>query len=109
MRRKQIVIILAIAIVIIGIYIWFKIPINMIGINPEEIMEIFIFDGNTGTSVHIISKEDISHIIENLNTIKLKREKLSSRYVGYSFKTTLYGNDGEEVDEIGRASCRERV
>ena len=98
MRRKQIVIISAIAIVIIGIYIWFKTPINMMGTNPEEIMEIVIFDGNTGNSVRTFDKEDISYIIENLNNIKLKREKLSSGYVGYSFKITIYGNDGEKID-----------
>lgn len=97
MKQKWIIILSVVAITIIGVLIWFKNPIDMMAANPEEIMEIAIFDGNTGGSLHITDKEDISYIIENLNTIKLKRGKLSSGYTGYSFKTTIYGNNGEEI------------
>lgn len=98
MKQKQITILSVVVIIIIGILIWFKNPIDMTEINPEEIMEIAIFDGNTGSSLHITDKEDISYIIGNLNTIKLKRQKLSFGYTGYSFKTTIYGRNGEEID-----------
>lgn len=33
----------------------------------------------------------------NLNSIKLKRGKISTGYTGYSFKTTIYLNNGEEA------------
>lgn len=98
MKMNRIVILLAVIAIIIGGWIWFKSPIDMMEVNSEEIMEIAIFDGNTGNSVNTFDKEDISHIIENFNTIKLKKKKLSSDYVGYSFKITIYGNDGQEID-----------
>lgn len=98
MKKKLIISILVVAVIITIILIWLKKPIDIMDISPNEVMEISIFDGNTGNSVKIFDKEDISYIIENLNKIKLKRGKLSFRYTGYSFKITIYGNDGEEID-----------
>ncbi len=39
-----------------------------------------------------------SLITENLNSLKLKRRKISSGYKGYSFRTTIYLDNGEEAD-----------
>lgn len=98
MKINRIILLSVVVWVIIGGWVWFKFPIDMMEVNPEEIMEIHVLDGNTGNSVSIFDKEDIFHIIENLNTIKLKREKLSVGCTGYSFKITIYGFYGEEID-----------
>ena len=61
-------------------------------------MEITVFNGNTGKLTHITDEEEIEHIIENLNDVKIKRYKPSVGYSGYSFKMTIYLTDGNEAD-----------
>lgn len=98
MKKKLLIILSIISIVVIGGVIWYISPLDLIQLNPEDVLEISIFDGNTGTSLHITKKEDITYIINNLNVVKLKRKKASTGYTGYSFKTTIYLNNGEEAD-----------
>lgn len=98
MKKKLLIILSIISIVVISGVIWYISPLDLIQLNPEDVLEISIFDGNTGTSLHITKKEDITYIINNLNVVKLKRKKASTGYTGYSFKTTIYLNNGEEAD-----------
>ena len=56
-------------------------------------------DGNSGNTTHIEDKEQIQHIIGNLNDVEVKRSKLSAGYTGYSFKVTIYLSDGNEADD----------
>ena len=84
-------------VVCIIMLIWFRRSIDIMNIDSNEVMEISIFDGNTGNSMKTFDKEDITYIIENLNKIKLRREKLSLEDAEYSFKVTIYVNDGEEI------------
>lgn len=97
MKKLSIAIFVMVAIIIIMV-IWFKSPVDIMNIDPNEVREISIFDRNTGNSLKTFDKEDITYIIENLNKIKLRREKLSLGDAEYSFKVTIYGNDGEEID-----------
>ena len=98
MKKKLLIILSIISIVVISGVIWYISPLDLIQLNPEDVLEISIFDGNTGTSLHITEKEDITYIINNLNVVKLKRKKVSTGYTGYSFKTTIYLNNGEEAN-----------
>lgn len=98
MEKKLLIILSIISIVVISGVIWYISPLDLIQLNPEDVLEISIFDGNTGTSLHITEKEDITYIINNLNVVKLKRKKVSTGYTGYSFKTTIYLNNGEEAN-----------
>lgn len=99
MKRKLIIILSIISIVFISGVILYTKPLDLIQLNPEDVLEISIFDGNTGTSLHLTKNEDITYIINNLNSIKLRRGKISTGYTGYSFKTTIYLNNGEEADD----------
>jgi hypothetical protein len=98
MKRKLLIILSIISIVVISGVIWYISPLDLIQLNLEDVLEISIFDGNTGTSLHITEKEDITNIINNLNAVKLKSKKVSTGYTGYSFKTTIYLNNGEEAN-----------
>ena len=63
---------------------------------PEEIV---VFNGNSGNATHITDKEQIQHIVENLNGVEVKRSKPSLEYTGYSFKVTIYLSDGNEAGD----------
>lgn len=92
-KKKLIPVLFVIAILIIGVLIWWNIPSTIISISPSEVSKIEIFDGNTGKAMTITGVADIEHVITNLNEVILKKDKVSLGYIGYSFKTTIYKMD----------------
>ena len=97
--KKRIPILLSVLlIVLVGITVWYYAPIDLMNLDTNEVMEIVVFNGNSGNATHIEDKEQIQYIIDNLNDIEVKRSKLSAGYTGYSFKVTIYLSDGNEAD-----------
>lgn len=76
------------------------IPHKIVNIKPSEVSSICIFDGGTGKNIKITNRSDIEYIISNLNSIKFRRDKLSLGYMGYSYRTTIYKNDGSVYKEF---------
>lgn len=99
MKKKIIILLSAMAILFAGIAIWYNTPIDLMDLDHNEVMEIAVFNGNSGNTTHIKDKEQIQHIIANLNDVEVKRAKLSVGYSGYSFKVTIYLSDGNEADD----------
>lgn len=83
-----------IAVIIIGGLIWWNAPCSITNIAPSKVSKIEIFNGGTGRSITITDSADIEHIINNLNTISLKKEKISLGYMGCSYITTVYKANG---------------
>ena len=99
MKRKLIILLAIVVVLAAGTGIWYNAPINLMDLEHDEVMEIVVFNGNTGNTTHITDETQIEHIIENLNEINLKRSKPSVGYSGYSFKMTIYLSDGNEADD----------
>ena len=97
MKKKIIILLSVVIILLIGIVVWFNIPLDLMDLDPNEVMEIVVFNGNSGNATHITDKEQIQHIVENLNGVEVKRSKPSLEYTGYSFKVTIYLSDGNEA------------
>ena len=98
MKRKTVILTVA-AILLVGITLWYNAPIDLMNLNHNDVMEIVVFNGNSGNTTHITDKEQIQHIIENLNDVEIKKAKPSVGYLGYSFKLTVYLSDGNEADD----------
>ena len=98
MKRKTVILTVA-AILLVGITFWYNAPIDLINLNHNDVMEIVVFNGNSGNTTHITDKEQVQHIVENLNDIEIKRAKPFVGYCGYSFKLTFYLSDGNEADD----------
>ena len=86
MKKKIIILLSVVIILLMGIVVWFNIPLDLMDLDPNEVMEIVVFNGNSGNATHITDKEQIQHIVENLNGVEVKRSKPSLGYMGYSFK-----------------------
>ena len=99
MKKKIIILLSVVIILLIGIVVWFNIPLDLMDLDPNEVMEIVVFNGNSGNATHITDKEQIQHIVENLNGVEVKRSKPSLGYTGYSFKVTIYLSDGNEAGD----------
>ena len=97
MKKKSILLLVVAVILLIGISVWYNIPFKVTNLEPEEVKEIVVFNGNTGKTTHITDAQQIQSIIENLNAVEVKRGKLSVGYTGYSFRMTIYLSDGKEA------------
>lgn len=94
-NNKMIIgILCTIAVIIIGGLIWWNAPCSITDIAPSKVSKIEIFNGTTGRSITITDSADIEHIINNLNTISLKKEKISLGYMGCRYITTVYKANG---------------
>ena len=98
MNKKSKTVIAVLAVLAAGFLLWYNLPIKLLDLEPKNVMEITVFNGNTGKLTHITDEEEIENIIENLNDVKIKRYKPSVGYSGYSFKMTIYLTDGNEAD-----------
>lgn len=76
--------------------VWFNSPVRISRSEPDEIESIEIFNGNTGESAEITDDEEISRIIDNLNSVKVKREKITFA-MGYSLRITINYKRGFHV------------
>ena len=99
MKKKIFILLSVVLILLIGVAVWYHVPIDLMNLDPNEVMEIVVFNGNSGNTAHIEEKEQIQYIIDNLNDVEVKRSKLSVGYAGYSFKVTIYLSDGNEADD----------
>lgn len=93
--KKILIGILCAFVVIVGSLIWWNSSSSITNIAPSEISKIEVFSGNTGKSITITDANDIEHIIKNLNTVSLKKGKISLFYMGYSYRVTLYKVSGD--------------
>lgn len=94
--KKRFIIAFAVVLVL-GLLIWYKTPIHIADVDPADVGEIVIFDGNTGKKTTITDEGEIKAIIENLNSVRLKRGKVSLGYTGFAFDTTICLKNGKEA------------
>ena len=77
---------------------WVYAPVTFLkGTDPEEVACIVLFDGNTGDELEITAKKDITHIVENVQSVPVRREGIAFLNLGYRFIMTFEGADGTEI------------
>ena len=77
---------------------WICAPVTFLkGTAPEEVACIVLFDGNTGDALEITAKKDIAHIVENVQSVPVRREGVAFLNLGYRFIMTFEGADGTEI------------
>lgn len=96
--KKIIAVILIVAVVIVGGFIWWKAPVHFL--NGEDVAYIEVFNGNNGNSFVIDGKEDITYIADNIADAKLKKTKISVGYKGYGFRLSFFKDNGKKVEEF---------
>ena len=52
MKKKIAILLSAIVLLLIGAAVWFHIPLDLMDLDPNKVMEIVIFNGNSGNTTH---------------------------------------------------------
>lgn len=92
--------IFGIPILLLFIFALTFIPHKIVDIDPVRVSKISVFDGNTGYETIITDREQIKHIIGNLNEVTFQKGKPSIGTMGYSFRTTIFDRSGESMKEL---------
>jgi len=88
-----------IIIAFIGIVVTY-IPHKIISIDPADVSRIELFDGTTGEGLTVENKNEIQHIISNLNGITFSKDKTSIGYMGYRFRITIYKENDRKYKQF---------
>ena len=81
--------------------LWHSSPkVFLKGINSADVVSISVFNGSTGKQMTLESREEIDAIVNNIQTVKMKRGKISSNYDGYSFSLTFKDAYGNTIDSF---------
>ena len=99
MKKRAAILAAAAMVLLIICAVWYRTPINLMDLDPDEVLEIVVFNGGTGSVTHIGDTNQIATIIDALNEFTVKREKPSACYSGFSFKITIYLSDGNQADD----------
>ena len=97
MKKLLIVIIIA-----VGIIVWWNVPVKLMQtVNAADIDRIEVVGGETGAGFAITDGAEIAEIVTNIQSPKLKREKLSIGYGGGGFVLSFYNKNNRRIAEIG--------
>jgi len=76
------------------------IPQRVITTSPSSVSRIYVSDGQSGYELNLNDRDDIYAVMNNLNDVTFQKGKPSIGYMGYSYRVTLYDQDGDELDEF---------
>ena len=97
-KSKIIIGIIALAAVFAVIW-WFSPKVFLSHVNPNEIASIEVFNGNTGKGFTITEQEDIAFITEAIQSVSMKKGKITVR-MGYKYKLSFVKENGTEIDHF---------
>ena len=103
MKKKVLIVILTVIVIVITAIsaVWYFSPRTFLsGVDPSDVKSISVFDGNTGESFVIDDLTEIKYVVDNIQGIEMKRDKVSVGYSGFSFRMSFYDSDGKEIDSF---------
>ena len=55
MKKKIVIVLSVILICLIGVIVWYNTPLSLTDLAPDEVMEIVVFNGNSGETTHVMN------------------------------------------------------
>ena len=103
MKKKYVLygiaMLLVICIIVAGFW-YFSPKVFLKGIDSGEVASISVFNGSTGQRMTLENPEDIDSIVNNIQSAKMKRGKISSNYDGFVFSLTFKDKEGNVIDKF---------
>lgn len=99
--KKKVVIPIVIIVILTIAYFWWSAPVHFLSnTNPDDIIRIEIFNGDSGNDFVIEDQGDINSIVSNIQSISMKKNKISLGYMGTQYNLKFIDTEGETVDEF---------
>ena len=98
-HQKIVLGLVCLALVVTSGVLWWNMTFPLIDIPASEVSKIEIFSGYTGTATTIVERDSIERLIGNLNSVTVRKEKVSLGYLGFGYRITLYRSN----DRVYRA------
>lgn len=76
------------------------IPQKVIDTTPNKVAKIMVFNGTTGEEIEILDSTQIHHITQNLSNVTFQKGKPSFGYLGFTFRTMFYNQNGKVIEEF---------
>lgn len=103
MTKKRVLLIAggAVLALVLLLFVLYSLPKTFLsGVDAADIQYIRVFDGSDGSSFVINEREDVEAIVTRVQSVKMKRGKISSNYDGYRFSLTFVDSRGETVETL---------
>ena len=80
---------------------WYYAPVTFLkGVDPADVDCITLFDGNTGSVSEVTKQKDVAYILENLQSVPVRRTGISILEPGYRFRLTFTDDKGTVIEEL---------
>ena len=80
---------------------WYYAPVTFLkGVDPADVDCITLFDGNTGSVSKVDKQKDVTYILENLQSVPVRRTGISILEPGYRFRLTFTDDKGTVIEEL---------
>lgn len=81
--------------------LWYNAPKTFLkGVNHSEISEITVFDGTNGKHFSVTKNEEIEKIVTSVQSVKMKRDRISAGYSGFSLNVSFKDKSGEITESF---------
>ena len=99
--KKEYTILILIAIILAGGYFWWSLPIHLLkDVKTDDVKRIEVFNGNSGNHFVIENEKDIDYILSNIQSLSVKRQKISIGSMGTLYNLRFIDSKGKVIDEF---------
>lgn len=89
MKKKIVIVLSVILICLIGVIVWYNTPLGLTDLAPDEVMEIVVFNGNSGETTHISSRKHHFLIFTAKNPVFFKNLLLFLQFPSRFYRWNL--------------------
>lgn len=106
MKKRVIVVIVAFMALMVLSSFWYISPVSAWSVEPAQVKEIQIINGQTGKKIEITQRDVIDRLIGNLSKLELQRKRIAWGEIGYRYQVRIIMNDGERLSGWDRFLIR---
>ena len=92
MKKKIIISICLVLVLVISLFAWFVVPKRLCNFDVSKVQKITIFSGHVGKEIEITDENEIKNLMNNFNSVKMKKSSIEAFAMGYMYRVTIETN-----------------
>lgn len=99
--KALISLIIIFAVCVAAAALWYNTPkVFLKGVSPSEVSKITVFDGTNGRGFSVKESEDKEKIVTAVQSVKMKRNGISTGYSGFALRLAFVDENGNIIDNF---------